>query len=76
MLSIPPHPRHKNNNKNGGSRMKLRRSYLLFGRRECVPSDANVCRALCHNTAFIFTYDPQITHSKQIGNRKQTLWKT
>ena len=35
------------------------------------PSDA---RALCHNTAFIFvTYDSQITHGKQIGNKKQTL---
>ena len=40
------------------------------------PSDANVCSALCHNTAFIFvTYDPQITHDKQIGNRKKTFWK-
>ena len=30
--------------------------------------------ALCHNTAFIFvTYDPQITHGKQMGNRKQTF---
>ena len=28
-------------------------------------------RAQCHNTAFIFvTYDPQITHGKQIVNRK------
>ena len=35
-----------------------------------------VCRALCHNTAFIFvTYDPQITHGKQIGNGKQTFWE-
>ena len=33
------------------------------------PSDANVCCVLCHNTAFVFvTYDPQITHGKQIGN--------
>ena len=32
------------------------------------PSDANVCLVMCHNTAFIFvTYDPQITHDKQIG---------
>ena len=36
------------------------------------PSDANVRRTPCHNTAFIFvTYDPQLTHGKQIGNRKQ-----
>ena len=40
------------------------------------PSDANVCCALCHNTAFIFvTYIPQVKHSKQICNRKQTLGK-
>ena len=33
------------------------------------PSDANVYCVLCHNTAFVFvTYDPQITHGKQIGN--------
>ena len=30
------------------------------------PSDANVCRALCHNTEFILvTYDPQITHGNK-----------
>ena len=35
------------------------------------PSDANVCRALFHNRAFIFiTYDPQITQGKQSGNGK------
>ena len=35
------------------------------------PSDPNVCRRMCHNTAFIITYNPQIMHGKQIGNRKQ-----
>ena len=35
-------------------------------------SDPNVCSGMCHNTAFIFiTYNPQIMHGKQIGNRKQ-----
>ena len=34
-------------------------------------SDANVCRTLCHDIAFI----PQLMHGKQIGNRKQTYWK-
>ena len=29
-----------------------------------------------NNTAFIFvTYDPEMTHGKQIANRKQTFWK-
>ena len=38
------------------------------------PSNANDYHALCHNTAFIFvTYDPQIMHGKQTGNRKQTF---
>ena len=69
-------------------RAVLRLSFL-FGRRPTQscnrqairasvnnPSNANVCRAVCLNTAFIFiTYDPQITHGKQIGNRKQTFCK-
>ena len=41
-----------------------------------MPSDANICRALYHNTVFMsVTYDPQTMHCKQIGNRKQTFWK-
>ena len=54
-------------------------SKLQWARNTCEPKQAkrrDVCCALCHNTAFIFvTYDPQITHGKQIGNRKQTFWK-
>ena len=33
------------------------------------PSNANVCYALCHNTAFIFvTYDPQIVPANKLAN--------
>ena len=36
------------------------------------PRDANVCRALCHNTEFISaTYDPQLTR----GNKSAIEYK-
>ena len=40
------------------------------------PSEANVCRALCHDTEFIsVTYDPQITHGNKSAIENKVFGK-